>query len=262
MCTTQLPDIGAYVYCVTRAEPFCNGAPALQARSVTGLDHPLDIVLFRDIAAVVSSSPSSRYDVSRENTIAHEIVVEEAMLRSDVLPVRFNTVAKCPQDVADKLLARRYGELHHLLDLMRGRIELGLKLFWKRDRLFAEIAREDPRIRSLRDAVAATTQEQSHYERIKLGQMTEEAIIVKRDREAEEFLRLLQPLSVEMKVNKVLTDMMLLNAAFLVERSREAVFDETVSALDEAHSDRLIVKYAGPLPPYNFVNLTVRWEEA
>jgi hypothetical protein len=36
--------------------------------------------------------------------------------------------------------------------------------------------------------------------------------------------------------------------------------DEAVKRLDEEFSDRLMFKYVGPAPPYNFVNIVVNWE--
>jgi hypothetical protein len=48
---------------------------------------------------------------------------------------------------------------------------------------------------------------------------------------------------------------MVLNAAFLVEREREGVFDAAVSAIAERNAARLMLKYVGPLPPFNFVDL-------
>jgi Gas vesicle synthesis protein GvpL/GvpF len=62
-------------------------------------------------------------------------------------------------------------------------------------------------------------------------------------------------------VNKNLSDMMLLNAAFRVDKSQEQAFDARVQALGEAQAGRQIFQYVGPLPPYNFVDLRVRWEE-
>ena len=56
-------------------------------------------------------------------------------------------------------------------------------------------------------------------------------------------------------------DRMVLNAAFLVEKSREAEFDHAVSRLDEELGPRALFKYVGPVPPYNFVNITVNWNE-
>jgi len=54
---------------------------------------------------------------------------------------------------------------------------------------------------------------------------------------------------------------MVLNAAFLVKEARQADFDEAVKWLDEEMGKRIIFKYVGPVPPYNFVNIVVTWED-
>jgi hypothetical protein len=113
----------------------------------------------------------------------------------------------------------------------------------------------------LRDAIVGRPPEETHYQRIQLGRLTEEIIARRREREAGPLLEALRPLAAETRGNKILTDMMILNASFLVDKAQEQKFDAMVSALDKAQAERLISKYVGPLPPYNFVNLVVHWEE-
>jgi len=52
---------------------------------------------------------------------------------------------------------------------------------------------------------------------------------------------------------------MVLNGAFLVDAAKESDFDEAVQSLDQDFGDRLMFKYVGPVPPYNFVNIVVNW---
>jgi hypothetical protein len=68
-------------------------------------------------------------------------------------------------------------------------------------------------------------------------------------------------LAVETKVNKHLGDLMLLNAAFLVDKAQEQAFDAKVQALGAAGAGRQIIQYVGPLPPYNFVDIRMQREE-
>jgi hypothetical protein len=62
--------------------------------------------------------------------------------------------------------------------------------------------------------------------------------------------------------NKTIGDRMVLNGAFLVDAEKESKFDEAVQSLDQDLSDRLMFKYVGPVPPYNFVNIVVNWGES
>ncbi|MBI5956552.1 MAG: GvpL/GvpF family gas vesicle protein, partial [Chloroflexi bacterium] len=89
----------------------------------------------------------------------------------------------------------------------------------------------------------------------------ESAIWKKRDEDAGRILVHLRPLAYQTQANKVVTDRMVLNAAFLVEKARQPEFDAAVRLLDEEMGKRFIFKYVGPVPPYNFVNIVVTWEE-
>jgi hypothetical protein len=193
--------------------------------------------------------------------MAHQRVVEKAMGRSDVLPVAFGTVARNDREVCEKLLRREHDALQDHLADVQGRVELGLKVLWNRDRLFEEIVEERDDIRALRDRVANRPPDSAYFERIQLGELTNAAISDKRERDAEILLDGLGPLAVDVQENRLLTDMMVLNASFLVDRAQVPAFDSRLQRLGEVHADRLVFQYVGPLPPYSFVNINVSWEE-
>jgi hypothetical protein len=249
--------IGKYVYCIIRcSEPIQFTTLGIGERGDT-----VHTIHFEDMAAVVSDSPAIEYESSRRNMMAHTLVLEEVMRDFTILPVRFSTIAPSVEAIQEKLLKRRFGEFHGLLQEMEGRVELGLKAFWYEDIIFNEIVEESPPIRRLRDSLMGRPSEETYYERIRLGEMVEAAMWKKRDEDAEKILTPLRPLVYETRVNKVITDRMVLNAAFLVDEARQAEFDAAVDKLDEEMGKRLIFKYAGPVPPYNFVNIVVHWED-
>jgi len=55
---------------------------------------------------------------------------------------------------------------------------------------------------------------------------------------------------------------MILNAAFLVERTQERLFDDKVKEVSRQYEELLTFKYTGPWPPYNFVNIKLKLEKA
>ncbi len=63
-------------------------------------------------------------------------------------------------------------------------------------------------------------------------------------------------ISADFKNLNLFSDRLLLNTAFLVERSKIDDFSERVGALGEAHKD-LKINYSGPWPPYNFVDIHI-----
>ena len=259
MSTGQPRSVGTYIYCVTYARPFQGNGTAFQARGIAGL--PARIVQQGDLAAVVSDSLTDQYDVTRDNVTAHEGVVEQAMQQADILPVSFGTVAGSDRDVQERLLRRESAELHRQLERVKNRVEMGVKALWEQNALFAEIVAEDSRIQTLRDQIVGTTPEQTYDIRLQLGELTNAAIERKRERDASAMLNVLAPLAVESQVNKIITDMMVLNAAFLVEKHQVHAFQAKANELAQAQSGRMMVKNAGPLPPYNFVRVAVHWEE-
>ena len=261
MGQTPPSNTGTYIYCVARAQPFEKGEPPFATPGIGGREKAVRIVQHGDLVAVVSDAPQDDYDVNRENVGAHLRVLTEAMTRSDVLPVSFGTVAESDQQVQEQLLHGAADELHRSLAEVRERIELELKVLWNEERLFAEIMAENDDIRVLRDRLAGQPPQATYYERIELGERVAAAIQRKSEAEGAALLDAIEPLAVETSVNTNLSDMMLLNAAFLVDKSQEQAFDARVQELGEARAGRQVFQYVGPLPPYNFVDIRLHLEE-
>jgi len=246
---------GRYIYGIIRRPPVLS-------LSFTGIDDkPVKIVPFENLAAIVSESPVRRYDVTRENTLKHEWVIEQVMEFYTVLPVRFGTVAASEDDVRLKLLRRQFGSLHGMLKRMDNKVELSVKVSYNRERIFAKLLEDDPELRLLRDTLSKRSEAESRYERIQLGQMVEQALAAHRAQDAKQVIEVLRPLAVEVRESLTQGDMMVSNAAFLVDKRRESVFDARVQSLDEEYDGLLNFRYVGPLPPFSFVTLVVNWDD-
>jgi hypothetical protein len=249
-----------YVYAIAPAEPFQNGHPPLRVPGIGGRGDPVRTIVLEDLAAVVSDVPGLRVDLKRENLLDHQRVLEEVLRRSDVLPFSFGTVAGSDEEVREVLLRDGYDALRAQLDFVHGCVELEVMAFWEQDRLFAEIAQENDEVRELRDTIPFLPDDEAAAQKITLGQLTQAEIELKSTWEADALLDFLEPIAVESRVSPNLSDTMLFNGAFLVERAREEEFDRAVSALGEAHAGRLVFNYVGPLPPYSFINLAFEAE--
>jgi hypothetical protein len=259
-----------YLYCLIRSEkdqPF--STKRLKTCGIGNNGSPVYTVRFEDLAFVASDCDDINYDVTRENTVCHQKVIEEVMDRGfNALPVRFGTIATASRvSTIDErirgVLKRRFGEFQGLLADMEDKVEVGLKVFWRRERLFADIVSEYARLRILRDRIASRPSSGLAWrdERIQLGAMVNNAIEDKRNREAPLLIRPLRPLAYDYKTNKIMTDTMVLNAAFLVYKERLGELDAAVNKLDEAYGDRMKFNYVGCLPPFNFIEIVIHWEE-
>ena len=64
-------------------------------------------------------------------------------------------------------------------------------------------------------------------------------------------------MAAEVKINNSYYDLMVINAAFLVEKDKETEFDQRVDELGAKYSSNIKFKYIGKVPPFNFVNLVI-----
>lgn len=246
---------GQYLYAII----VCSEPREFKTRGVGERGDAVHTINYRRLAAVVSDSPGREYDNSRRNMMAHTVVLEEVMTEFDLLPVRFGTVAAGTHAIENRLLAPRYEEFTTLLEEMHGRIEVGLKAFWHEGAAFEEVVKENEKIRKLRTALQGRSLEETYYERIQLGEAVEKAMNQIRARDEETILSRLNPFARKTRTNKIISDRMVLNAAFLVNRENGPAMDEAVKRLDGEFNQRLMFKYVGPVPPYNFVNIVVNW---
>jgi len=216
---------------------------------------------WQDLAAIVSDSPIVKYPVTRNNSMAHQQVLEKVMQEFTVLPVRFCTIAEKEENIIERVLKGRYQEFIDLLAQMKGKTELGVRAFWTdMEAIFAETIEENPPIKRLKDLLAKETNIQRQYAgKIKIGQLVKKALEKKKDQEVEDLLEMLKPLSLDFRENRVLGDMNLINAAFLVAKEREQKFDQKIQELEKVYGERKKLKYIGPVPPYNFVEVVVTW---
>src|ERR671933_1706683 len=171
MGQTPTSNTGTYIYCIARAQPFEQGDLPFTTPGIGGPDKPVRLLTSDDLAAVVSDAPRDDYVITRENLLAHQQVITQAMTRSDVLPVSFGTVADSDQQVQEQLLRGAADDLHRALAEVQGCIELELKVLWNEGRLFAEIVAEDDDIRALQDSLADQPPEATQYERVQLGEL-------------------------------------------------------------------------------------------
>jgi len=245
---------GKYLYCIIGSDEARNFGPI----GMGGRGNVVYTIGYKDLSGVVSDSSMTNYVISKENLTTHEKVIEEVMKDYTVLPVRFCTIATSAEEIRS-LLRKRYVEFKNLLRDMDNKIELGMKALWKdMNVIFEEIATENGGIKRLKEKLAAHP---SYADKIALGEMVQSALQAKKKAEGEKMLALLKKASVDFRSNKVFGDSMILNAAFLVDRSREKEFDYLVDELTEKNGQRIAMKYVGPAPPFNFVNIEVKWTE-
>ena len=245
---------GKYIYCIieTKGQPQQFGPIGIGGRG-----DEVYAICFDDVAAVVSNSPIKKYSVARENLIFHECAIEEVMKTHVVLPVRFCTIAEDENKVR-KILEKEHDRFFSLLKGMEGKKELGLKAVFKEETIYKEILADFDEIRMEKEKMAKEPQSaHAHQKLMQIGKMVEAALEEEKGKCKETILSNLEPLALAVKTNNTYGERMIMNAAFLVEKTKETAFDQKVNELADKYGDKMTFKYVGTLPPFNFVNLTI-----
>lgn len=245
-----------YLYCIIGTGEARNFGPI----GIGGRGDVVTTINYDNIAAVISGTPTIKYELNRENMLAHQKVVEDVMRDYTVLPVRFCTVSESVEDIR-RVLKKRYVEFMNLLKDMDNKAELGVKALWKDLKgVFQEIVETEPEIRRLKEKVALLPPEKGYSDRVNLGRLVQGALEARKKREAQNILGRLGQISRKTVTNKLHGDSMVLNAAFLVEGGRTREFDEKMEELGSIYGASFTFKYVGPVPPFNFVNIVVEWK--
>ncbi len=257
---SHAPDIpagtgGRYVYGIVESkEPATFGKIA-----IGGTGELVYMVKYLDIAAVVSNTTVFIFDPTRENALAHEHVIETVMKSYTIIPMSFGTVFRTDDDIRE-VLKSIYPSLKDVLNQMAGKLEFGLKVTWDRDQIIEELKREDEEIGRFHLEIVRKHLQSTYLARMQLGRMIDKAMGERSAQYVREIYESLRGVCVASRDNQPIGDKMIMNAAFLVERKREAEFDGIVNKIAKKYGKRLKFKYTGPWPPYNFVNIRLKLE--
>ncbi|MEA2692077.1 MAG: hypothetical protein QOJ16_1464 [Acidobacteriota bacterium] len=246
---------GKYVYCIIEAGESLRFGPI----GIGGEPAEVHTVNYKDIAAVVSDTPLEVYDPTRDNVLAHERVNEAVMKQFTVIPMSFNTVFKTREDIIE-LLRTAYDAFRDVLVKMEDKLEFGLKVVWEPEIVIREIEKENENLRLLRQEISSQ-KGSTYFARMQYGRLVDSLLQDRSEQLVSEIFAALADVSVASRANKPIGDKMILNAAFLVTRDRESDFDSKVKEIDAKYAN-LKLKYTGPWPPYNFVNIRLKLERA
>ncbi len=249
--------MGKYIYCIVENRDH----PQFTSKNIGKEYSPVYTLKYKDIGAVISESPITKYSFISDNYIAHQKVIEESQSYNlNPLPVRFCTIANNEESIC-AILDKRYEDFQANLKQMQGKYELGLKVFWKDNIAYDEILLNNPSIQAERDRLKSMDPEKTYFLRIRVGELVEKAITEKREREMQEFINRFQNICYDLSMGRIIGDKMIFNAAFLVDRGQEKLLDEEVNRIAFDNESRLKIKYVGPVPPYNFVEITINTNE-
>jgi hypothetical protein len=207
------------------------------------------------IAAIVSDTQLQEIDPIRKNVHTHTVVQDELLKEYTLLPMGFGMIAASEGEVR-RLLEKNYEGLIGELDRLAGKVEVEVKVFWDREAVIKELQGENQELTKLQSKIrSALSTNEAQRLLIEAGKLVERIVTDWKARYAEQVCAILGQLALDTQLNNPVGIQNILNASFLINRSREVEFQQEVYRLDSEFRGKVNFKYVGPLPPYNFINL-------
>jgi len=212
---------------------------------------------YQDLAAVLSEAEEIEYDPIRTNLLAHTHVLEEIAREYLILPMSFGIIAENEEKVTE-LLRQNYLEFMRQLKMLKGKIELGVKILWIEDAVVKEMESRGKDFQELRKNIVDLSAKEDQNAKLKAGRLVESIVKEWEKKYVQKIYSSLKEIAVDSRLNQPIGIKMLLNSSFLVDKNKEKDFDKRVNELAQNYENQLKFKYVGPVPPYNFVNIKLK----
>jgi len=230
--------------------------------NISGLNGPSPVysIAHEDLSCVVSNYLGQEFSsISKEEVVrcllAHQVVVEHVMREHAVLPVKFGTVLTTSDEVRS-LLSQGYSQFVDALAWIQDKVEIEVAATWDKKQILQEI-RAEPEIFCAAKAIASRPEQQTLQGQIQLGQMVKASIDKRRQSYWERMINFLMSVAIDVQHNALVSDEMVMNVAFLVDKSCQEEFDSCVKQLDDLFCNQINFRIIGPLPPYTFATVEV-----
>jgi len=176
------------------------------------------------------------------------------MKEHTVLPVKFGTVLTTSDEV-HSLLSQGHSQFVDALDWIQDKVEVEVAATWDKNKILQEISTEPEIIRASKALIDKG--QQTFQEQIQLGHMVKAFMDKRRQNYREQMLNFLMSAAIDVQLNTLISDEMVMNVAFLVEKTNQEEFDSCVKQLDDLFCNQINFRIIGPLPPYSFATVDV-----
>ena len=213
------------------------------------------IINCQRLAAIVSDTELQEIDPTRKNVLAHTTVQDKLLKEYDLLPMGFGIVANS-EDEVQSLLAKNYDSLIRELKRLAGKIEVELRVFWDQEAMIRQLEVENRELGRIKERIrTASSPVETQSLLMQAGKLVERVALDWRAKYAQRAYNTLKQFSVDARLNNPIGVKNILNASFLIDKSKESEFQKEVYKLDSEYQGKVNFKYVGPLSPYNFINL-------
>jgi len=247
--TGSQPEKGIYVYGIIPADVEL-------AEETPGVGDPpgqVRVIRSDGLAALVSEVDTSRPLGSPQDLVAHEQIVDATAAEVPVLPARFGAVMASEEEVTEDLLAANHDEFGDALEELDGRAQFVVKGRYVEQAILSEVLSENRQAGHLADKLQKVDPDASRDARIKLGEIINGAVEVKRRKDTRVLGDAMEGYCVASVVREPTHELDAVHVAFLVETDGESEMEQAIEDLARDWEGRVDVRLQGPMAAYDFV---------
>jgi len=246
---------GKYLYAIISASEMNDGkTPSLFGRGISG--EKVSLISNGKVAAVVSDAPNEKIRPDRRNLASHNDVLKLLMAKDALLPMTFGVIADSAESVR-KILTDRTSLLEDQLNRVRGKVEMGLRVFWEVPNIFEYFVNTRQELKDARDRLFRGGRQPTQNDKIELGRLFDRILTEDRAERTQTVVESLTPRCFEIRENKPRNEREIMNLACLIARDGAQEFEKGVFEAAKCFDDTSCFDYNGPWPPQNFVDVTL-----
>jgi hypothetical protein len=208
-----------------------------------------------DLAALVSEVELTGPLGTPDDLQAHQELLDSTATGAPVLPLRFGAVVTSEDAVVSELLEPNHDDFVAALDELEGRLEYLVKGRYDETAILEEILSEDEEATQLRDQIRDADPDATREERIRLGEIINNAVAAKREEDTQELLSAMEGHAVASAGRDPTHELDAVSIAFLIEEDKEDDLYQVVDDLASQWEGRVELRILGPMAPYDFVGM-------
>ncbi|PKO24007.1 MAG: hypothetical protein CVU38_00920 [Chloroflexi bacterium HGW-Chloroflexi-1] len=252
--------LGRYVYCIipdTGKKHW--GEIGLDGQAVYTIP-------YKDISALVHDCPLEPYqgddEAVKEWVWTHSQAIDAVWAEAgSVLPMTFDCIirpveGRTAEETVVAWLQAEYDGFRAKLEELRGKVELGVQIFWRADVISENVVEANAEIRQLRREMESKPKGMAYFYQQKVEKALKQTLEAKADEDYRRYYRQITPYAEDIHVNEAKRPaegkQQLMNLSLLVRKDRVRELGEE---LEKIEGDKGVeVRFTGPWPPYSFVS--------
>lgn len=251
--------IGKYIYGIINSHTAMN----LSAPKDIFETEKIYTIPCRDIAAVVSDSEIVDYTRMQREALArllvsHQKILEKIMIvEHAIIPMRLGTFTVDEAEIK-AILMKGYSLIKDVVAKISDKIEIDVVVTWSNFVSAIQEAGEDKEIKELKEKFLINPLGVTMDDRMKIGIMLKKRLDQMCQGYAFKIQEALKTVSVDTRQHELMDEKMVMNAAFLICKTRQEEFDEQIEKLNNEFAEKLNFRCVGPLPAYSFYTLEIK----